>query len=124
MEIAFDTTQSEAEKRRLKRRLDKDKLIVDCVRELYEDEMLESAIPEILQRLGEFMEADQIMLCAFSPVHFTGTSRWSGEPQDPTRLFSDIKIKPLISRWLKQLQENQSYIVENIEELKTSSAEE
>ena len=95
-----------------------------CVHELYEDEMLESAIPEILQRLGEFMEADQIMLCAFSPIHITGTSRWSSEPQDPTRLFSDIKIKPLISRWLKQLQKNQSYVVENIEELKTSSAEE
>lgn len=58
MEIAFDTTQSEAEKRRL----DKDKLIVACVHELYEDEMLESAIPEILQRLGEFMETDQIKI--------------------------------------------------------------
>lgn len=124
LEIAFDTTQSEAEKQRLKRMLDNEKLIVDCVRELYEDEMLESAIPEMLRRLGEFMEADQITLCSLSPVHFTVTSRWSGHPQDPARFFSDARIKPLIGRWLKQLQKNQSYVVENIEELKTSSAEE
>lgn len=87
LEIAFDTTQSEAEKQRLKRMLDNEKLIVDCVRELYEDEMLESAIPEMLRRLGEFMEADQITLCSLSPVHFTVTSRWSGHPQDPARFF-------------------------------------
>ena len=57
---------------------------------LHEDEMLESAIPEMLRRLGEFMEADQITLCSLSPVHFTVTSRWSGHPQDPARFLSGI----------------------------------
>lgn len=124
LEIAFDTTKSEEEKQRLKTMLDNEKLIVDCVRELYEDEMLESAIPEMLRRLGEFMEAERITLFSLSPVRLTITSRWSGEKAADIEMLSDLKVRPFYARWMKRLLEDESYIVENVELLKTSFPDE
>lgn len=124
LEIAFDTTKSEEEKQRLKTMLDNEKLIVDCVRELYEDEMLESAIPEMLRRLGEFMEAERITLFSLSPVRLTITSRWSAEGASEIEMLSDLKVRPFYNRWLKRLREDESYVVEDVEQLKTPFPEE
>ena len=124
LEIAFDTTKSEEEKQRLKTMLDNEKLIVDCVRELYEDEMLESAIPEMLRRLGEFMEAERITLFSLSPVRLTITSRWSSEKAADIEMLSDLKVRPFYARWMKRLLEDESYVVENVELLKTSFPDE
>ena len=124
LEIAFDTTKSEEEKQRLKTMLDNEKLIVDCVRELYEDEMLESAIPEMLRRLGEFMEAERITLFSLSPVRLTITSRWSAEGASEIEMLADLKVRPFYNRWLKRLREDESYVVEDVEQLKTPFPEE
>ena len=59
MEIAFDTTESEKEKMQLKYMLEANEMVTECVRTLYQQNDIETATSQILERLGSFLCADR-----------------------------------------------------------------
>ena len=59
MELAFDTTESEKEKLQLKLTLEANEMITKCVQTLYQSEDIDTAISQVLERLGSFLSADR-----------------------------------------------------------------
>ena len=60
MELAFDITEANAEKQGLKKTLDAEQMVMECVRTLYQEYDLDRSVPIILKRLGRFLGADRV----------------------------------------------------------------
>ena len=79
MEIAFDNSEAENEKNELKKRLERDNILVDCIRELYRNHDILCAITDVLQRVGELFFADRAYIFLFQDDRFSNIAEWCGE---------------------------------------------
>ena len=61
MEIAFDVTDYEKEKKDLRYALDTQQVVLDCIRILYKEQDLDKALNQVLQIIGQYLSADRAL---------------------------------------------------------------
>ena len=59
MEIAFDITESLQKKKELEQRIKRDNILIDCIRELYQNHHTVNAMNHVLKLIGEVFEAER-----------------------------------------------------------------
>lgn len=59
LEIAFDVTDYEKEKKDLRYALDTQQVVLDCIRILYKEQDLDKALNQVLQIIGQYLSADR-----------------------------------------------------------------
>lgn len=124
LEIAFDTTEAEAEKQALKNTLDAEQMVMDCVRTLYQEHDLSVSIPVVLERLGRFFSSECAYLFNIHDGVVYHTYEWCMEESASQK--ASLRALPLsvAERWIPTLDQQKCIILENIEDVKAGYPEE
>lgn len=124
LEIAFDVTEAEKEKQGLKYALRAEDMLVDCVKNLYEDKGIAQTLPGILQKLGQFMEADRSYIFMQKGDKLYNEYEWcaNGVPAHEKEL-QGIPAT-LVDRWRIAFDRHECMILEDVEQIRDDYREE
>lgn len=120
LEIAFDITESEAEKQQLKNTLDAELMIMECVRTLYKRQDFAVSFPAVLERLGNYLCADRIYLAMIRENKLYNDFEWREGNCGPKAEFLQDLSPALLQKWQADFEQEGCIIFEqitNIEEL-------
>jgi len=120
MELAFDITDSVNEKNELKKRLERDNILVDCIRELYRNHDVHNAITNVLEQIGKLFSAERAYVFLFHGENFSNIAEWCkdgiipqiGNLQDLPQ--SDYRI------WFDMFKNQQNIVIHDINDIKNS----
>lgn len=124
LEIAFDITRNENEKIALQNTLDAEKVVMECIRLLYRTSEIEKTFPEILELLGSFLSAERAYIFEIRGDKMCNTYEWCAQgiiPQIDNLQELDIS---LLDRWKQFFLNHECVIIENLEEIRETEAEE
>ncbi|MFQ7798380.1 MAG: EAL domain-containing protein [Coprobacillus cateniformis] len=118
MEIAFDITEANNEKKELKQRLKRDNIRLECIRELYHNRDINMAMSNILKQIGELFLADRAYILLFHNNHFSNLAEWCREGVEPQ--IDSLQDIPLTGYevWVSELEEHKDIVIDDIRELK------
>ena len=121
MEIAFDMTEAEAEKQRLKYRLGLENVLMECVRKLYQDVDLNTSVPAMLKKLGRFLQAERTYIFTIRNEKMYNDYEWCADGIAPQiENLQDLPVD-LIERWQMLFAQQQCVVIQNLEDLKETS---
>lgn len=118
LEIAFDVTDYERERNDLQYALDTERLVLDCIRILYQGQNLNLAINQVLQLIGQYLCADRAYIFKIYGDKMDNTYEWcrSGvAPQIDELQGLDASI---VFPWKNALENHQCIVLKNIEDVK------
>lgn len=124
MEIAFDMTESEEERLKLKSTLDAEKMITGCVRTLYQENDVSKAISNVLNQLGTFLSADRTYIINIRNQMMYNDYEWCAKGIKPEK--DSLQELPLsvIDRWTPYFNRQECVTIENLESIKETSPKE
>lgn len=124
MEIAFDMTEAEKEKERLKNTLDSEKMITECVRTLYKEHDLGKAMDQVLCQLGSFLSAERAYIFNVREQLMYNENEWCADGIEPQKdKLQKISLSS-IERWMPAFDRQECVVIENLESIRESSPEE
>lgn len=124
LEIALDVTEQEEQSNEIKKALDREILIVDCIKSLHEDADLGAGIQAVLQKIGRFLSADRVYIFQIKDKGMANTYEWCANGVAPQK-GNLQKIEFLqIDRWMKEFKAYGRVVIENAEVLKKAYANE
>ena len=118
MEIAFDITDSLKKKQELELQIKRDRILVECIRELYQNHHTVDAMNHVLKLIGELFEAERAYVFYMENDEMSNISEWCREGIVP-----EIDNLQHLSRddykwWFQLYDEQVSILIRNVEELK------
>ncbi|WP_028042103.1 sensor domain-containing diguanylate cyclase [Candidatus Stoquefichus massiliensis] len=118
MEIAFDITDNLRKKEELESRIKKDNILVDCIRELYQNHHTVDAMNHVLKLIGEVFEAERAYVFYMENDEMSNIAEWCSQGVVP-----QIDNLQHLSRhdfqwWFQLYDEQASILIKDIEELK------
>ena len=124
MELAFDITEANAEKQALKKTLDAEQMVMECVRTLYQEYDLDRSVPIILKRLGRFLGADRVYVGMIRNELLYNDYEWCAEGSTSQKdALQDMPLSAIAS-WLPAFERQEFFILEDVETMRESSPEE
>lgn len=124
MEIAFDITDTANEKNELRDRLNRDNILIQCIRELYHNNDITNAVNIILEQVGKLFFAERAYVILFHNNKFSNTSEWCREGISPQinyiQNISQIDFKV----WIDMFMKKENIIIKDLENIKSSMKEE
>lgn len=117
-EIAFDLTETMREKQNLKNMLESEQVIVECIRDLYQNHDLNLAIPLFLKRIGEFLGADRSYIFDLRGELLKNTYEWCAEGIKPEQEELQTIPRHYFNRWFEAFIEQECMVVDDCESLK------
>lgn len=124
VEIAFDITEKEEQKISLENALSAEKMVMECVKQLYSSKEMEKTIHDVLGKIGSFLAAERVYIFQFFDGKMHNTYEWCEQgilPQIENLQELDIG---LIDRWKPYFSEHECVIIEDLEAIKEEEAEE
>lgn len=124
LEIAFDITRNENEKVALQNTLDAEKVVMECIRLLYQTTEIEKTFPAVLELLGSFLSADRAYIFEIRGDKMYNTYEWCA--QDVAAQMDNLQglDTALLDRWEPYFLNHECVIIENLEEIKEVNPEE
>lgn len=124
LEIAFDITEAEAEKQELKYTLKTENLIMECVRTLYQGHKFNETIPQILERLGQFLEAQRSYIFLVHDGLLYNDFEWCRQGIAPQK--DKLQALPLsfLDSWIQRFDRQECVLITDVELIKDSSPKE
>lgn len=121
MEIAFDITEANNEKNELKKRLERDNIRLECVRELYYNRDINLALTHILEHIGKLFSAERAYVFVFNDDNFSDIAEWCKEGISPQ--IDMLQNVPLSDyrMWIDSLEKHKKVVIDDIEEIKETS---
>ena len=124
LEIAFDITETEAEKQSLKTALDAESMIMACVRTLYREQDIGKSIPAVLKDLGIFLAADRAYLATVRDNLLYNDYEWCRDGVSPQQEMLQALPMSSIESWQPAFSRQECVILEDLEELRQTYPEE
>ena len=118
MEIAFDITETANEKIELKKRLERDNILVDCIRELYRNHDLLAAMNYMLEHIGQMFGAQRAYVFLMEGDYASNVAEWCQEgivPQIDN--LQNVSLSEF-ALWIEMFKQQKDIVIENIESLK------
>lgn len=118
MELAFDITEANNEKNELKKRLQRDEIRLACVRELYNNRDVETAITKVLEYVGTLFSAERSYVFLFHGKYYSNIAEWCKEGISPE--IENLQNIPLNTYqvWLDELEKHKKVVINDVEEMK------
>lgn len=118
MEIAFDITEANNEKKELKRRLERDNICLECVRELYHNRNINIALTNVLEHIGKLFSAERCYVLLFQDDCFTNIAEWCNDSIPPQ--IENLKNIPMADYriWTDELEKNKKVVIDDIGQIK------
>ncbi len=123
-ELAFDLTEAMREKQNLKNMLETEQVIVECIRDLYQNHDLNQAIPLFLERIGKFLRADRSYIFDLRGELLKNTYEWCAEGIKSEQGYLQSIPKDYFERWLRVFDDHECMVIDDCEALKTSEPRE
>ncbi|GAA6426557.1 sensor domain-containing diguanylate cyclase [Dielma fastidiosa] len=118
MEIAFDITATNNEKNELKQRLERDNVLVDCIRELYHNHEITDALTTVLAHIGQLFSAERAYIFIFHDPYFSNIAEWCNTGIEPQIEHLQNVVMDDYRPWLELLEKDKNIIYDDIEILK------
>lgn len=117
MEIAFDITESLQKKKELEKRIKRDNILIDCIRELYQNHHTVDAMNHVLKLIGEVFEAERAYVFYMENDEMSNIAEWCREGITP-----EIDNLQHLSRhdykwWFQLYDEQASIMIRDVKEL-------
>ena len=117
MEIAFDITESLQKKKELEKRIKRDNILIDCIRELYQNHHTVDAMNHVLKLIGEVFEAERSYVFYMENDEMSNIAEWCREGITP-----EIDNLQHLSRhdykwWFQLYDEQASIMIRDVKEL-------
>lgn len=118
MEIAFDITEANEEKKELQRRLERDEIRLACVRELYDNRDIKIAMTKVLEYIGTLFSAERSYVFLFHGDYYSNIAEWCKEGISPE--IDHLQNIPIgdYQVWLDELDRHKKVVINDIEDLK------
>lgn len=123
MEIAFDITDTENEKNELKKRLERDNVLVECIRELYRNQDMLNAADHVLKQIGELFLAERAYIFKFYEDHLTNIAEWCREDIEPQIDNLQYLPKSEFEIWMNMFDHQQNIVISDLEDIKEMTYE-
>lgn len=121
LEIAFDMTEAENEKVKLQGMLDSEKVIVQCIRQLYQNADIEEATNDMLRQIGTSLEAEHCYIYALGKDCMINTFEWIRDGVKVQRGYLHKIPFTAYDGLLKPLEKLEYIAVADLEEVKDHS---
>lgn len=118
-EIAFDLTEAMREKQNLKNMLETEQVIVECIRDLYQNHDLTQAIPLFLERIGKFLGGDRSYIFDLRGELLKNTYEWCAEGIESEQDALQSIPKDYFERWWRAFDKHECMVINDCEALKT-----
>lgn len=124
LEIAFDMTQMENERQKLKYALDVENMVMECIRVLYQGRDIVKAMNQVLKQLGSFLQAERSYIFSIKDGKMYNEFEWCAQGVEPE--IDNLQELPvsLIERWRPAFEKQECVVIENLEEYRESSPKE
>lgn len=118
MEIAFDITENLVKKNELENRIKRDNILVQCIRELYQNHQTVDAMNHILKLIGELFEAERAYVFYMENDEMSNIAEWCNKGVVPQ--IENLQHLPRKDyKWWFQLYDEQlNIVIKDVEELK------
>lgn len=124
LEIALDVTEQEEQSNEIKRALDREILIVDCIKSLHENMDLGVGLQAVIQKIGRFLLAGRVYIFQLKKDVLSNTYEWCADGVTPQKEnLQNIEL-PRLKRWIKEFKTYGCVVVEDVEKLKRTHADE
>lgn len=117
LEMAFDTTDQEMQKVELQNTAKANAALLDCLKMLYENDGLPTALSEILKIIGTLLEAERAYIFDMEKGEIGVACEWYAQgiaKQNPNIGWVDFTK---VSQWWEVLEQNHCVIVPDVESL-------
>lgn len=118
MEIAFDITKTTNEKIELKKRLERDNILVDCIRELYRNHDFMQAAKNVLEQIGKLFLAERSYIFLFHGDSFSNIAEWCKTGITPQIDHLQNLPKSEYSIWFDMFEKQDSIVIDDVQKLK------
>ena len=118
MEIAFDITDAANEKNELKNRLERDNVLVECIREFYRNQDMLDASSHVLKRIGELFSADRAYIFSFHGETISNIAEWCQEEIEPQIEHLQNLPKSEFQIWLNMFDHQQNIVIHDLNDIK------
>lgn len=120
MEIAFDITEANNEKNELRKRLERDNIRLECVRELYHNRDIKAAFTNVLKRMGNLFSAERSYVLLFYGNTFTNIAEWCKEGIQPQiDYLQDVPLEDY-RLWIDELEKQKKLVIDDVENIRES----
>lgn len=120
LEIAIDITERENVSKKVKRKLEIEEMLVECIRSLTGEKNLDVAVNMVLSEIGSFYKADRAYIFEINQERkkMYNTFEWCLNGIEPQiDVLQEIDIDKM-QAWKKAFEKNDELILEDIKEIK------
>lgn len=123
IEIAIDTTESEEEKQRLQHTVESERIIMDCIRILYQSSALEKTLPEILQKVCHFLKAKRTYYIKVADYQILNVYEWSTENGMAQPIYLKNIDRSLAEKWFSYINKHECCVIHNLKSIQETHKE-
>ena len=124
VEIAFDITDFRLKQDSLNERLETERELLACVRELSSSTLFLEAMERSMRLLGEFLKCDRIYIFEFDGEEMSNTHEWCAEGVEKVKGTLQRLSRRLVRRWEEIFARKENVVIRNLENLRESDPEE
>ncbi|MEG0374663.1 MAG: diguanylate cyclase, partial [Raoultibacter sp.] len=118
LEVAFDITESEDEKRSLRDALEAEQTLLRCIKQLHNTEGIDAGIENVVSELGKVLAAEKAVLYTFADDLFESLCEWRA-PMAAQQSKELAEFDPsTFSEWSDSFFDHECIVVEDIERIK------
>lgn len=117
-EIAFDMTEAENEKIELQNMLDSEMVIIESIRQLYQNHDLSKATSFMLEQVGKSLDVDRAYIFSLEGEEYNNTFEWCRDGIEPQ--IDELQHLPvsMFAHWLPLFEQREYVIIEDLEKEK------
>ena len=118
MEIAFDITETANEKKEMRDRLERDRVLVECLRELHRNHNIAQATDFVLEQVGKLFSAGRAYVFQFRDESFSNTAEWCAQGVEPQ--IHNLQNLPQTEfiMWFDIFRSQENLLIADVEDLK------
>ena len=118
MEIAFDITETANEKKEMRDRLERDRVLVECLRELHRNHNIAQATDFVLEQVGKLFSAGRAYVFQFQGESFSNTAEWCAQGVEPQIHNLQNLPQTEFTMWFDIFRSQENLLIADVEDLK------
>ena len=118
MEIAFDITETANEKKEMRDRLERDRVLVECLRELHRNHNMAQATGYVLEQVGNLFSAGRAYIFQFRDESFSNTAEWCAQGVEPQIHNLQNLPQAEFTMWFDIFRSQENLVIADVEDLK------
>lgn len=124
IEIAFDMTEKENQKRLLQTALGIETVVTECARRLCSVGAGEESLDDVLGIIGTYLEAERVHIFEIQDRYMNNTYEWCADGVEPQKDNLQNKALVAIELWEEVFKNHECVVIENAEVLKNTHPDE